>query len=67
MTPETAPLLGVAVETHTAPDGQGRQQFTARWLDGDTVRGQVFHTRLDKFIADAERRGETVRVLGGES
>jgi hypothetical protein len=57
--------------TDREPDGFGRMQFTVFWL-GHTphvepgphhgVRGQVFHARLDDFIAERARRGQTVRL-----
>lgn len=50
------------------PDGHNRVRFTAFWLTDqewvpDGVRGQVFHSDLDRFVADDAQRGRTVRVV----
>lgn len=55
----------VFVQVHTEPDGQDRVQFTAFWRDDYLppagVRGEVFHTSLEKFTARCEKAGEKVR------
>lgn len=41
-------------------------QFTVFWLNdtaGTRVRGQVYNTNLDRFTAQAEAEGATVRVI----
>lgn len=38
-------------------------QFTVFWLTGTRVRGQVYNTNLDRFTAQAEAAGSTVRVI----
>ena len=50
------------------PDRFNRFRFAAFWLTGQEwvpsgVRGQVFHSDLDRFIADVERRKGSVRVV----
>lgn len=48
-----------------APDSQGRVQFTAFWPAPSCVfgiRGQVFNTSLDEFIAREQAAGYSVTV-----
>lgn len=58
----------VHVPSGSRPDSYNRFRFIAFWLTDqpwvpDGVRGQVFMTDLDRFTADVERRGGSVRVL----
>ncbi|HVM52658.1 MAG TPA: hypothetical protein VM262_05630 [Acidimicrobiales bacterium] len=51
------------VTVQSRPDGAGKQRFVAEWLDPAVpggVRGQVFHTALDDFVA---RRSSPVRII----
>lgn len=50
------------------PDPAGRIRFTAFWIGyhpatGHGVRGQVFRTSLDRFVAGIEAQEWTVRVV----
>ena len=55
----------VFVQVRSGPDHLGRVQFTAFWLDDylppNGVRGQVFNTLLDEYIARCEQDGRKVR------
>lgn len=57
----------VHIRAGAIPDSLSRLQFTAFWLDDylppDGVRGQVFYTSLDNFIAADEAKGRKVRVV----
>lgn len=57
--------LLVQITPGKTPDASRRVQFTAFWLDGQVpggVRGQVFNTNLDDFMARERRAGVKVRV-----
>ncbi len=58
----------VEVTPGEKPDGGGRVQFTAFWIDSTGltptgVRAQVFNTRLDEFTAREEAKGHPIRVI----
>ncbi len=56
----------VLVDVLTGGDGRNRCRFVAYWLDGQVrggVRGQVFRSDLDVFVATAMCR---VRILHHE-
>ncbi len=60
--PEVKPNEYV-VRVMTEPDGMDRVRFAAFWLcEVQGVRGQMFHTQLDKFTADAAHKNYTVRI-----